>query len=82
MLYTDCENARQLNSKVGKHIQRLSSLNAAAKLKNFLMTKSCAEPKGAEILKELQNAACLYDKAELAGKEYAREAVRGKTSWY
>ena len=74
MLYRDYENAIQLYSKVGKHIQRLSSLNAAAKLKNFLMTKSSAESKGAEILKELQNAACLYDKAELAGREYARKA--------
>ena len=73
MLYTDCENAIQLYSKVGKHIQRLSSLNAAAKMKKFLMT-TCAEFKGAEILKDLQNAACLYDKAELAGRDYARRA--------
>ena len=73
MLYTDCENAIQLYSKVGKHIQRLSSLNAAAKLKKFLLT-TCAESQGAEILKELQNAACLYDKAELAGRDYATKA--------
>ena len=74
MLHTDCENAIQLYSKVGKHIQRLSSLKAAAKLKKFLMTTTCAESGGAEILKRLQNAACLYDKAELAGREYARKA--------
>ena len=48
-------------------------MNAAVKLKRFLMT-TCAESQGAEILKDLQNAACLYDKAELAGREYAIKA--------
>lgn len=73
MLNTDCENAIQLYSKVGKHIQSLASLNAAAKLKKFLTTCH-AESQGAEIVKDLQNAACLYDKAELAGRDYARKA--------
>ena len=73
MLNRDCENVIQLYSKVGNHIRSLASLNAAAKLKKFLQTFG-ANSDEAEIMRDLQNAACLYDKAELAGRDYARKA--------
>lgn len=73
MLNRDCENVIQLYSKVGNHIRSLASLNAAAKLKKFLQTFG-ANSDEAEIMRDLQNAACLYDKAELAGRHYARKA--------
>lgn len=68
----DCENVVQLYSKVGKHIQSLGSLNASAKLNKFLMNFGACGDGG--IIRDLQNAACLYDKAELAGRNYARKA--------
>lgn len=73
MLNRDCENAIQLYSKVAKDINGLVSLNAAAKLKKFLLTFG-TDSVQADIMRDLQHAARLYDKAELAGRDYARKA--------
>lgn len=73
MLDSDCENAIQLYSKMGKHIQSLASLNGYTKLKTFL--KKWFDPNSDDsIVKDLLHAASLYDKAELSGRDYARKA--------
>ena len=72
MLNTDCEDAVKLYGKMGEHIRSLASLNANAKFKSFL--HKWFSGSSAEILKDLERAAQLYDEAELSGRNYARAA--------
>ena len=74
MFDRDYESAMQLYSTMGQQIQSLSSLNAASKLNKFLKDWLGANAEKAQLVDNIKKAAQLYDKAELAGRDYARRA--------